>query len=367
MLEKYGVAAQSGVENADSKETFGGHEIDLPPQGYAGWTEDGKIDVISAMHNGERCDYAVTPEYIYIDGRDKAFQRFAKAASSGAGVIRKIDKDNCELIPLNGAECGWGSVFGLSIAKATALDKDMKEIGPAKIRHARGLTYILPVEGAFSYNLKLGRVRRMMDLQSDNSVVAAGESVVVTDRAGEKHTVKIPDDAKKGQRIWFEINKQWIDFTVDELVSVDYKMVDNDVEFTFVAKRPDVKELACTFEGMSKTVVMDGNGRAKTLFKMPEMLETEMRTATLAISSGAAKQSVVFGMNIIYKHVPYPFDWQKPISKGICFRKGKEQESMGSTGASATWRAGNERRRAEERLVHASAVHGRRRLYVCGV
>ena len=334
--------ATNGSVKEWMKTTFGGREIDLPPQGYMGWTEDGKVNVISAMHNGERCDYAVTPEYIYIDGRDKAFQRFAKAASSGAGVIRKIDKDNCELIPLNGAECGWGSVFGLSIAKATALDKDMKEIGPAKIRHARGLTYILPVEGAFSYNLKLGRARRMMDLQSDNSVVAAGESVVVTDRAGEKHTVKIPDDAKKGQRIWFEINKQWIDFTVDELVSVDYKMVDNDVEFTFAAKRPDVKELACTFEGLSKTVAMDKDGHAKVLFKMPEMVETEMRTAELSLASGSTKQTVVLGLNIVYEPVPYSYNWQKPVSKGICFRKGKEQESIGGTGASAVWKAGTE-------------------------
>ena len=96
-------------------------------------------------------------------------------------------------------------------------------------------------------------VKRLPDLTSDVRLVAAGETVVVTDYKGEKHTVKIPDDAKKGQRFWFEIKKQWIDFTVDELVSVDFTMVDNDVEFTFKAKRSDVKELTATFEGQSKT------------------------------------------------------------------------------------------------------------------
>ena len=61
-----------------------------------------------AMHNGIRCDYAVTPDYIYIDGRDKSFQRFPLAAASGAAVLRKIDDKSYEYIPLNGAECGWG-------------------------------------------------------------------------------------------------------------------------------------------------------------------------------------------------------------------------------------------------------------------
>jgi hypothetical protein len=291
------------------------------------------------MHNGERCDYAVTPEYIYIDGRDKAFQRFELAASSGAGVLRKFDDNSYEFIPFNGAECGWGVK---DIVSAVALDKEMKEIGPAQLRQARSLTYVLPVEGAFSYKLTKGHLHRLVDLMSENSVVAAGETVEITDYNGRKHTRKIPDDAKKGQRFWFEINGQWIDFTVDELVSVDYKMVDNDVEFTFTAKRPDVEELTCTFEGQSKAVAMDKEGRATVLFKMPEMTETEMRTTELVLSAGTTKQTAVFGLNIVYKPEVYPFDWQKPVSKGICFRKGKEQESIGNTGASAIWKAGSE-------------------------
>ncbi|MCR5381631.1 MAG: hypothetical protein K6G44_11660 [Lentisphaeria bacterium] len=332
------VAANGSVKEW-MKTTFNGRDVNLPPQGYAGWTEDGKIDVISAEHAGSRCDYAVTPDYIYIDGRDKAFQRFPLAAASGAGVLRKIDDNSCEFIPVNGSECGWGVVFGNAIVEATALDKEMKEIGKAELRHARGLTYVLPVEGAFSYKLMLGKVKRLPDLTSDVSLVAAGETVVVTDYKGEKHTVKIPDDAKKGQRFWFEINKQWIDFTVDELVSVDFNMVDNDVEFTFKAKRSDVKELTATFEGQTKTLALDGNGHAIVLFTLPPMTETEMRTSEMVIASGPAKQSVVFGMNILYKPIAYPFNWEKANGKGICFRKGKEQESMADTGAGANYRA----------------------------
>ena len=59
----------------------------------------------------------------------------------------------------------------------------------------------------------------------------------------------------------------------------------------------------------------------------------------MVIASGPAKQSVVFGMNILYKPIAYPFNWEKANMKGICFRKGKEQESMADTGAGANYKA----------------------------
>ena len=144
------------------KTTFGGHEIDLPPQGYAGWTEDGKVDVISAMHNGERCDYAVTPEYIYIDGRNK-FHAFPKADGVGAAVCR-VDKGNYwEIVQLNGADCG----FAIDGGDAHAFDYDCKDLGPAKLRRCRGLLYVEPVEGAFSYRIDRTFSTRETRLSSD--------------------------------------------------------------------------------------------------------------------------------------------------------------------------------------------------------
>ncbi|MGN0851894.1 MAG: hypothetical protein ACI4Q3_00800 [Kiritimatiellia bacterium] len=41
----------------------------LPPNGYCGWTGDGSVFVYSGLADGHRIDYAVGPEYVYMDGR----------------------------------------------------------------------------------------------------------------------------------------------------------------------------------------------------------------------------------------------------------------------------------------------------------
>ena len=47
------------------------------------------------------------------------------------------------------AECG----FALERSRAMALNKQGDTLGPAELRVARGLTYVVPVKGAFSYRL----------------------------------------------------------------------------------------------------------------------------------------------------------------------------------------------------------------------
>jgi hypothetical protein len=126
-----------------------GRELDIPPNGYAGWTEDGEIEVISSDPDGHRCDYASTPAYIYIDGRGH-FTHFPRAASDGISICRILGSSRYEIIPYNGAECG----FAIDTTKAIALDEDRNIIGPAGTRVSRGLTYIIPVEGALSYILE---------------------------------------------------------------------------------------------------------------------------------------------------------------------------------------------------------------------
>ena len=41
----------------------------LPPNGYFGRSGDGKVFVYSGLWDGRRVDYAVSPEYVYLDGR----------------------------------------------------------------------------------------------------------------------------------------------------------------------------------------------------------------------------------------------------------------------------------------------------------
>ena len=126
-----------------------GRKLELPPNGYAGWTSDGSIEVISSDPDGHRCDYAATPAYIYVDGRGKPM-RFEKAAGNGIGICRILDDGKYEIILYEDAECG----FAINAEKATALDEDRNELGPAGIRVNEGFTYVVPVEGAFSYILE---------------------------------------------------------------------------------------------------------------------------------------------------------------------------------------------------------------------
>jgi hypothetical protein len=183
-----------------------GRDLDLPPNGYAGWTEDGAIDVLSSDPAGHRADCAVTPAYLYADGRGR-FTRFANAASNGPAVCRVLPDGQHEIIPLADTECG----FAVPAAQAVALDKQGKELGPAAVRSARGLTYVTPVKGAFSYRLS-GTATRAEALNCPRDAVVAGERVTVLGRT--THEVTIPADAQAGARLWFELAGGWIDFTV---------------------------------------------------------------------------------------------------------------------------------------------------------
>jgi hypothetical protein len=126
-----------------------GRRLDLPPNGYAGWTADNTLEVLSGDSEGHRYDYAVTPTYIYVDGRGKLV-RFDKAAGNGVGICRNLGNGEHEIILYRDADCG----FAVPAKSALALDKDEHEIGAAELRFADGLTHVVPVKGAFSYLLR---------------------------------------------------------------------------------------------------------------------------------------------------------------------------------------------------------------------
>ena len=126
-----------------------GRQFQLPPNGYAGWTEDGALDVFSGEVKGHRGDYAATPAYIFVDGRGE-FLRFAKAGGDGVGICRILSNGNYEVILLDGAECG----FAIDAVDAVAIDEQKNELSSARLWSSDGLTYVEPVPGAFSYLLR---------------------------------------------------------------------------------------------------------------------------------------------------------------------------------------------------------------------
>ncbi len=164
---------------------------DLPPNGYCGQTQDQSI-VVASTDSGPgtpRYDYCVSPAYVYIDGRGH-FTRLNQAASDGIGICRVISKRQWEIIPYRGAECG----FELPPAKAVALDKGCREMGPAELRVSRGLTYVVPVEGAFSYLLTATSGEPLLPAPRPElrDRVIAGETVPVT--LGRELAVEVPTD-----------------------------------------------------------------------------------------------------------------------------------------------------------------------------
>jgi hypothetical protein len=151
VITRYGdgtVTAANGSRTERLRCGAFGRKLDLPPNGYAGWTADGGIDVLSSDPHGHRCDYAVTPSYLYLDTRGK-FDRFDKARGNGLGICRILPHGQYEIILYHDAECG----FAIAASSAVALDKDNHELGPTQLRSADGLAYVLPLKGAFSYRL----------------------------------------------------------------------------------------------------------------------------------------------------------------------------------------------------------------------
>jgi hypothetical protein len=203
-----------------------GRLLDLPPNGYAGWTTDGAIEVLSSDSRGHRGDYAVTPAYLFVDGRGR-FMRFPKAGGNGLGVCRILGQGRHEVILRQQAECG----FAVPAAQAVALDPEGKELGPASLRRARGLTYVQPVKGAFSYRLDDDRAAGVSTpgeeivLTCERDEVVAGERLVV--RGKQSHDARIPSDAQPGQRVWLQFEGAWIDFTVLPLADTTIGLEDN--------------------------------------------------------------------------------------------------------------------------------------------
>lgn len=207
------VTAANGHRSERMKVKANGRDLDLPPNGYCGWTDDGSIDVWSRDLDGQRADYADTPAYLYIDGRHH-FVRAAKAAGNGIGICRVLP-DAYEILLHDGAECG----FAVSAGSAKALAADGRALGPARLRKARGLAYVVPVAGAFSYMLTRGPKsigdtsgKGPVALRCDRTEVRPGERVTVHGK--ESHPLVIPAKSKDGERLWFELEGGWIDFTV---------------------------------------------------------------------------------------------------------------------------------------------------------
>jgi hypothetical protein len=312
-----------------------GRKLDLPPDGYAGWTEDGVIEVFSGdgdpkrrdggrLQSG-RADYAATPAYLYVDGR-KQFKRFAKAAAAGVAICRTLKEGGWEVIPYKAAEYG----FAVRAARAVALDYDRRELGPATLRVSRGLTYVTPVKGAFSYRLEPGDPAAPVTLSCERDQVVAGETVKV--RGKEEHTVEIPRNAPVGSRFWQEVEGAWIDFTVAPLAQANVTLEDNALRVTLLSNLAVPQDAVLALGTSEQKLSLPIDRPAVVTFDLgAPVKETEEKLA-FSLRAGGLDLKWEQGLKTA-QGVRALAAWPEKWRAGVCLRNKAEEFEMGETQA----------------------------------
>ncbi|HNQ88749.1 MAG TPA: hypothetical protein PKM73_09060 [Verrucomicrobiota bacterium] len=321
------VTAANGHRSERLRALAFGRLLDLPPNGFAGWSGDGTLDVFCGDTNGHRADLALTPAYRYADGRG-VFTRFPQAAADGPAVCRALPDRQFEIFTHGTVECG----FALDVASAVALDKEGKELGPAQWRRARGLTYLIPSTNAFSYRLTAQphAADREPDLAADRDVVVPGEQVTV--RGRESHEIRIPSDAKPGQRLWLEFENRWIDFTVTSLADLDARLEGDRLQIRVVSHLPNPTDF--TLQAGTATRSFTANPREKVTLDIDLGDPSVESTITLPIElrSDAMAQRLELGLRCVREVTPLvPMPGQSRI--GMVLRGQKETAEFGASGA----------------------------------
>jgi hypothetical protein len=305
------------IVNGHPTEIWKTAEAELPPNGWFAKSIDGKLVAFSAIVDGHRADYVDSPAYIYADGRG-TFTRFPKAASDGQLIALRRADGTLEVIPV-----GKCSSFGVALdgrtAKAIALDKDRRELGEAETRFSRGLVYVMPHAGAFSYILIPGEKVSALP-QYPREKVVPGEYV--------------PIDAQPGSRVWKQIDGAWVDFTVVPFVytklSVDEQSNDKlKLELTSNAATSLVAQV--TLDNNTQTATLEPS---KPVFLTFPLGQRDSRTLLLQVTSGKLSFTQRWQLKTELKHLPVASLSEQFIA-GQCLR-GQTEESLNSqTGAIA--------------------------------
>jgi hypothetical protein len=317
------VVAANGNKSERLKTEAFGRRLDLPPNGFTGWTADGRITVISADRDGQRTDYADTPAYIYVDGRGR-FMRHPKAASAGIGICRALPDNQYEVIPYQGAECG----FAIPASAAVALDKDRKELGQAEVRVARGLVYVQPVVGAFSYRLS-GGAAAAAALSCARDRVVPGETVSV--RGARSQALQIPPDAKPGQRFWREFEGQWIDFTVTPLVELRAEVSGDALVVRLRSNLGQAQPYSIAWDAREQGVTLSPDAEQTVKFALGPAPAGISLLRSIRVSSGDFKQTNEIGLRTVSEYVT-PVRLPDKWSAGMGVRGGAEAKDFGQTG-----------------------------------
>ncbi len=104
----------------------GGDVLWLPPNGYFGHTRDGKVLTYSGLVDGDRVDYACSPEYIYMDARGKAIS--LPGVSTNGVCVRLVEREDIS-----------------SIARPTPSDLAKRSVPPTGMFTAKASSDVFPM------------------------------------------------------------------------------------------------------------------------------------------------------------------------------------------------------------------------------
>ncbi|MDO4570525.1 MAG: hypothetical protein Q4D38_09100 [Planctomycetia bacterium] len=326
------VICANGSATEPMRTKVDGRLVDLPPQGYSGWTLDGEVFVLSAQEMGKRFDYCESPKHIFIDGRGN-FQKFHKANGAGAGVCRMLDDGDYEIILFDDSDIG----FKIEAESAVALNYAGDEIGPAKLRLSRGYTHVEKVPGAFSY-----RIKRMKDYAEDPHVGASAFRVLpgqtVEIHGADRQKYQIPLNAPISTRHWFQVDGRWVDFWVTTIANVEVESVSNELVLRVEANLGSRAPIFAEYRGEKNIVT---NGSVRFALESPTCEGIELCEVVLSQDVGDGEthtQTFRTTLATINEFRSVPFEWEKGEAY-LLTRDGSKRKDWDACGGGVFWDA----------------------------
>jgi hypothetical protein len=308
---------------------FAGRELRLPPHGYAGWTDDGSIEVLSTTRDGKRYDYAATPEYVFLDSRQSGFIEQALAASNGAALCRRLDDSRWEIIPYDAADCA----FAIEASSARAIDFDGKDLGPAELRRARGLTTVMPVAGAFSYHLNVAPGSKPHSSAQGDRLprVFPGQSLQV-----DGQELHIPSDAPYNTRYWQQrADGSWLDYSICQSLEISARIDDERLvlELTAVPYELEQSALLRAWGQERSADFSSGTRRQLVSFELPDSLAQPGLHPVAVHYTRFGEHVWDGGIIAAHKPRPYGYDFRKDYRVGMQLRGEEASFHLGTSGA----------------------------------
>ena len=125
-----------------------GKPLTLPPNGFAGVSGDRRVRAWNGIKDGHRAEFAVAPEYVYLNGRG-VFTSFPEGGTDGICVRRPLSDGVEDVVPCRATRIELPYVA----KRIEACDEGGRSIRDLPIRAEYGRTVIVPSSDAVSYRV----------------------------------------------------------------------------------------------------------------------------------------------------------------------------------------------------------------------